>query len=282
GARGDAAAKRWSRAAELSRAGMATSLAARACNVNVLPCLSYLAQFFSLAPEIWRVEFTMPRRLLRFPPSPMRTADALAMGAWRGSPAPAGVPPRSAATALRAAARAARGWAPALRSLRETAVEHPPLLDELPAPAPPAPVEAARRAMADEELAAAAAAPPRKVKRQAAAMSALGDGLYDDRLDLLIGRRLRRWGVEIPPEEPRGRSLGPRAVLRDARPSWLRSRLRAAVNGWITSGRMHVTAPRPRIFGCDAKGDLALYTICEKLRSAVAAPAEPSELKDGI
>eukprot|EP00959_Pyramimonas_sp_CCMP1952_P315934 6612426-Pyramimonas_sp.AAC.1 len=38
-----AAAKWRSRAAELSRAGMAASLAARAYNINALPCLSYLA-----------------------------------------------------------------------------------------------------------------------------------------------------------------------------------------------------------------------------------------------
>ncbi|CAK0853083.1 unnamed protein product, partial [Prorocentrum cordatum] len=256
----DAAAKWWSRAAELSRAGMATSLAARARNVNVLPCLSYLAQLFFLIPEIWRVEFTMLHRLLRFPPSSMRKADILAM---------------------------ARGWAPVLRSLHETAAGDLPLvrvlrgawsppwwaskraiaqyyglvmgmfrtlprprpeLDELPAPAPPALVEAARRAMADEELAAAAAVPTRKVKRQ----------------------------------ELRGRWLELRAALRAVRPSWLWSWLRTAADGWITSGRMHVVAPRPCIFGCDAKGDLARYMNCEKLRSAVAAPAEPSELKDGI
>ncbi|CAK0870088.1 unnamed protein product, partial [Prorocentrum cordatum] len=303
----DAAAKWWSRVAELSRAGMATSLAARACNVNVLPCLSYLAQLFFLIPEIWRIEFTMLHRLLRFPPSSMRNAGILALGAWCGSPAPVGVFPYSVATILRAAAHAVRGWAHVLRALHETAVVHFPLvrvirgswsppwwttqraivqnyglvmdqfralphprpeLDKLPAPVPPALVEAARRAMVDEELAAAAAAPPRKVKRQAAAMIALRGGLYDDRLDLLIGRRLRRWGIEISSEELRGRWLELRAVLRAARPSWLWSRLRAAANGWITSGRMHVIAPRPCIFGCDAKDDLAHYMNFEKLRSA--------------
>ncbi|CAK0841311.1 unnamed protein product, partial [Prorocentrum cordatum] len=297
----EAAAKWWSRAAELSRTGMATSLAARAYNVNVLPCLSYLSQFFFPIPEIWRAEFTMLHRL-----SSMRNADILAVGAWCGSPAPVGVFPYSVASLLRAAAHAVRGWVLVLCALRETAVEHLPLvrvlrgawsppwwatkraiaqnyglvmnqffalprprpeLDKMPVPVSPSLVEAARRSMFAEELAAAAAVPPRKVKRQAAAMLTLRDGLYDDRLDLLIGRRLRRWGIEVPTEELRGRWLELRAELRAARPSWLWSWLRPAVNRWITSGRMRVIAPRSCIFGRNAKDDLAHYMNCEKLRS---------------
>ncbi|CAK0909553.1 unnamed protein product [Prorocentrum cordatum] len=269
----EAAAKWWPRAAELSRAGMATSLAAIAYNVNVLPCLSYLAQFFFLVPEIWRVEFTLLHRLLLFPPSSMRKADILSMGAWCGSPAPVGLLPYSVATPLRAAAHATRGWVPALRALHEAAVQHLPLvrvlrgalsptwwatrraivqtcglvmdqflalphprpeLDKVPAPVPAPLVEVARRATIAEELAAARAVPPRKAKRQAAAMRTRG-GLYDDRLDQLIGRRLRRCGLEAPAEELRARWLELRAELRVARPSWLWSRLHTVVNGWITS-----------------------------------------------
>ncbi|CAK0902157.1 unnamed protein product, partial [Prorocentrum cordatum] len=275
----EAAAKWWPRAAGLSRTGMATSLAAIAYNVNVLPCLSYLAQFFFLIPEIWRVEFTLLHRPLRFPPSSMRKADILSMGAWCGSPAPVGLPPYSVAALPRAAAHAVRGWVPTLRALHEAAVEHLPLV---PAPVQPSLVEAARRAMIAEEPAAAQAVPPRKVKCQTAAMRTLRDGLYDDRLDQLIGRRLGRWGLEVPAEELRVRWLELRAELRVARPSWEWSWLRTVVDGWITSGRMHVIAPRSCIMGCDARDDLSRYMDCVGLRSAVAAPAEPNELGCGI
>eukprot|EP00959_Pyramimonas_sp_CCMP1952_P285232 5963996-Pyramimonas_sp.AAC.1 len=44
---------------------------------------------------------------------------------------------------------------------------------------------------------------------------------------------------------------------------------------------MHVIAPRSCLLGCDAQDDLAHYLICPVLRSAVAAPAEPSELGCG-
>ncbi|CAK0824240.1 unnamed protein product, partial [Prorocentrum cordatum] len=280
----DSAAKWRSRAAEMSRAGVAASLAARAYNVNVLPCLSYLAQLFFVIPEIWRVEVTMLNRLLRFPPSAMRMADIPSMGAWCGSPAPMGLLPCSVAALLRAAAHAVRGWVPALHALRGAAVEnlplvsvlegswsppwwatkrsivqnyglvmeqcgalpHPrPVLDKVPVPVTTPLVEAARSAMGDEEKAAARAVPPGTVKRQAVAMRAIRDGLYEERLDQLIGRRLRRWGLEVP------------------------------------AGEVHVIAHRPCIMGCEARGALSHYMACPVLRSAVAAPAEASELSSG-
>ncbi|CAK0849819.1 unnamed protein product, partial [Prorocentrum cordatum] len=306
----DAAAKWRSRAAEMSRAGTAASLAARAYNVNVFPCLSYLAQFFFIAPEIWRVEFTMPHRLPRLPLSAMRKADILSMGAWCGPPAPMGLLPHSVGALLRAAAHTARDWAPTLRALHDTAAENPPLasvlkgswspprwatkrsivqnyglvmdkrgalphprpvIDRAPAPAPMPIIEAARSAMGDEE----------QVKRQAAAMRTIRDGLYEERLDQLIGRRLRRWSLEMPAEELRGRWLELRAELRAARPAWMWSRLRTITNGWITSGRMHVIAPRPCIMGYEARDDLSHYMARPVLRGAVASPAEASELGSG-
>ncbi|CAK0820764.1 unnamed protein product, partial [Prorocentrum cordatum] len=295
----DAAAKWWSRAAEMSRAGMAPSLAARAYNVNALPCLSYLAQFFFIIPEIWRVEFTMLHRLLRLPPSAMRKADILSMGAWCAPPAPMGLLPHSVGAPFRAAAHAARDWAPTLHALHDAAVEglplasvlkgsrsptwwatkrsivqnyglvmdlsgalpHPrPACDEVPAPVPTSLIE---------------------VKRQAVAMRTIRDGLYEERLDQLIGRRLRRWGSEMPADELRGRWLELRAELRAARPAWMWSRLRTVTNGLITSGRMHIIAPRPCIMRCEARDDLSHYMACPVLRGAVAAPAEASELGSG-
>ncbi|CAK0837813.1 unnamed protein product [Prorocentrum cordatum] len=300
----DAAAKWWSRAAKLSRAGMAASLAARAHNANVISCLSSLAQLFFIIPEIWRIEFTMPHRLLRFRPSAMRKADILSMGAWCGPPAPMGLLPCSVGALLRAAAHTVRGWVPTLHALHDAAVEnlplgsvmkvswsppwwatkrsivqnyglvmdqcsalpHPrPVLDKVPAPVPTPLIEAARSAMGDGEKTAAQAVPPRRIKRQA-------------RLDQLIGRRLRRWGLEVPAEELRGRWLELPTELRAARPAWMRSWLRTVTNGWATSGRMHVIAPRPCIMGCEARDDLSHYTARPVLRGAIAAPAEATAL----
>ncbi|CAK0836026.1 unnamed protein product [Prorocentrum cordatum] len=316
----DAAAKCWPRASELSRAGMATSLAAIAYNVKVLPCLSCLAQLFFLIPEIWRVEFTLLHRLLRFPPSSMRKADILSMGAWCGSLAPLGLLPYSVGALLRAAANAVRDWVPTLHALHDTAVEHLPMarvllgswcpswwatgrsivqncglvmdlfsalphprpvFDKVPVPVPSPLIDAACRAMRAEEMATAQADPPRKVKRQAVAMRTLRDGFYADRVDQLIGRRLRRRGLEVPAEKLRVRWLELRAELRVAHPARLWSWLRTVVNGWITSGRMRVIAPRPCLMGCDARGDLSRYMVCPVLRGAVAAPAEPSEMGSG-
>ncbi|CAK0839657.1 unnamed protein product, partial [Prorocentrum cordatum] len=251
----DAAAKWRSRATELSRAGMAGSLAARACNVKVLLCLSYLAQVFFIVPEIWRVEFTMLHRLLRFPPSAMRKADILSLGAWRGPPAPMGLLPCSIGALLRAAARAVRNRGPTLHALHDAAVENLPL--------------------------ASALKGSWKIKRHAVAMRAARDGLYEERFGRLIGRRLRRRGMEVPDEELRGRWLELRAVLRAARPAWMRSRLRAISNGWIASGRMHVMAPRLRTMGCESRDDLSHYIVRPVLRGEVAALAQESELSSG-
>eukprot|EP00959_Pyramimonas_sp_CCMP1952_P113541 2373255-Pyramimonas_sp.AAC.1 len=82
---------------------MATSLAARAYNINAPPCLSYLAQFYFIVPAIWKVEFTSLHRLPRLPPSSMRKADILSMSAWRGSPSPIGLFPYTLAAMMRAA-----------------------------------------------------------------------------------------------------------------------------------------------------------------------------------
>ncbi|CAK0830616.1 unnamed protein product, partial [Prorocentrum cordatum] len=199
-----AAAKWWSRASELSRTGMATSLAAIAYNVNV--------------------GHPLHGRMVWLP----RIAASL------------GLFPYSVGTLLRSAAHTVRDWVPSLHALHDSAVEylplvrvlqgswsprwwatkrsivqsyglvmdlfsvlpHPrPVLDKVPVPVPMSLIDAARRAMHDEELAAAKAVPPRKVKRQAVAMRTLRDGLYADRLDQLIGRRLRRRGLEVPAEQ---------------------------------------------------------------------------------
>ncbi|CAK0846388.1 unnamed protein product, partial [Prorocentrum cordatum] len=231
----DAAAKWWSRAAELSRAGMAASLAARAYNVSALPRLSYLAQFF----------FSSPR----------------SGGALKGSWSPPWWATKSSIVQNYGLVMDLCGTLPRPR----------PAFDKVPAPVPTTIIEAARIAMGDEEKEAA----------QAAAMRTIRDGLYEERFDQLIGRRPRRRGIEAPAEELRSRWLELRAALRAARPAWMRSRLRTISNGWITSGRMHVIAPRLRIMGSEARDDLSHYIARPVLRGAVAAPAEESELSSG-
>ncbi|CAK0844501.1 unnamed protein product, partial [Prorocentrum cordatum] len=316
-----AAGKWWTRCWELARTGMATSLAARACNINALPCLSYLAQFYFIVPAIWKVEFTSLHRLLRLPPSSMRKADILSMSAWCGSPSPIGLFPYTLAAMMRSAENTVRGWEAHLHHLHEAAVEHVPLidaikgnwsppwwqtrraiaqnfamitdtygqldiprptLDVLSVPIPSRYIKIAKSAMTLETKTAAAATPTRKPKRQATAAASLRGSLYPEDLVATIHRRLRRWGVECPLPELRERWPPLRGKLTEVRPAWMWSWIRTAVNGWTTSRRMSaVIDARPCLFGCDAEDALEHYVVCPILRAMTAGDAGADSLGNG-
>ncbi|CAK0871782.1 unnamed protein product, partial [Prorocentrum cordatum] len=317
-----AAGKWWSRCWELARTGMATSLAARAYNINALPCLSYLAQFYFIVPAIWKVEFTSLHRLLRLPPSSMRKADILSMSAWRGSPAPIGLFPYTIAAMMRSAENTVRGWDVHLRHLHEAAVEHVPLtdvikgnwsppwwrtrraivqnyamvsdsfdmldiprptLDSLSIPIPRRCILKAKTAMLLETKNAAAATPARKPKRQAAAAAALRGMLYPEDLVAIIHRRLRRWGIDCPLPVLRERWPPLRCKLTEVRPAWMWSWLRTAVNGWTTSRRMSaVIDARQCIFGCDGEDALEHYVLCPTLRAMAAGDGGADAIGSGL
>ncbi|CAK0854640.1 unnamed protein product [Prorocentrum cordatum] len=317
-----AAGKWWSRCWELARTGMATSLAARAYNINALPCLSYLAQFYFIVPAIWKVEFTSLHRLLRLPPSSMRKADILSMSAWCGSPAPIGLFPYTIAAMMRSAENTVRGWDVHLRHLHEAAVEHVPLtdvikgnwsppwwrtrraivqnyamvsdsldmldiprptLDSLSIPIPRRCILKAKTAMLLEAKNAAAATPARKPKRQAAAAAALRGTLYPEDLVAIIHRRLRRWGIDCPLPVLRGRWPPLRCKLTEVRPAWMWSWLRTAVNGWTTSRRMSaVIDARQCIFGCDGEDALEHYVLCPTLRAMAAGDGGADAIGSGL
>ncbi|CAK0895035.1 unnamed protein product, partial [Prorocentrum cordatum] len=316
-----AAGKWWTRCWELARTGMATSLAARACNINALPCLSYLAQFYFIVPAIWKVEFTSLHRLLRLPPSSMRKADILSMSAWCGSPSPIGLFPYTLAAMMRSAENTVRGWEAHFHHLHEAAVEHVPLidvikgnwsppwwqtrraivqnfamitdtygqldiprptLDVLSVPIPSRYIEIAKSAMTLETKTAAAATPTRKPKRQATAAASLRGSLYPEDLVATIHRRLRRWGVECSLPELRERWPPLRGKLTEVRPAWMWSWIRTAVNGWTTSRRMSaVIDARPCLFGCGAEDALEHYVVCPILRAMTAGDAGADSLGNG-
>ncbi|CAK0822970.1 unnamed protein product, partial [Prorocentrum cordatum] len=317
-----AAGKWWTRCWELARTGMATSLAARAYNINALPCLSYLAQFYFIVPAIWKVEFTSLHRLLRLPPSSMRKADILSMSAWCGSPSPTGLFPYTLAAMMRTAENTVRGWEVHLHHLHEAAVEHAPLidvikgnwsppwwqtrraivqnfamitdtygqldiprptLDVLSVPIPSRYIKIAKAAMTLETTAAAAAIPTRKPKRQATAAISLRGSLYPEDLVATIHRRLRRWGVVCSLPELRERWPPLRDKLTEVRPAWMWSWIRTAVNGWTTSRRMSaVIDARPCLFGCDEVDALEHYVVCPILRALTAGDADADSLGHGI
>ncbi|CAK0827227.1 unnamed protein product, partial [Prorocentrum cordatum] len=317
-----AAGKWWTRCWELARTGMATSLAARAYNINALPCLSYPAQFYFIVPAIWKVEFTSLHRLLRLPPSSMRKADILSMSAWCGSPSPTGLFPHTLAAMLRTAENTVRGWEPHLHHLHEAAVEHAPLvdaikgnwspprwqtrraivqnfalitdtygqldiprptLDVLSVPIPSMYIKIAKAAMTQETEAAAAAIPNRKPKRQATAAISLRGSLYPEDLVATIHRRLRRWGVVCSLPELRERWPSLRDKLSEVRPAWMRSWIRTAFNGWTTSRRMSaVIDARPCLFGCDEEDALEHYIVCPILRAMTAGDAGADSLGHGV
>ncbi|CAK0878916.1 unnamed protein product, partial [Prorocentrum cordatum] len=317
-----AAGKWWTRCWELARTGMATSLAARACNINALPCLSYLAQFYFIVPAIWKVEFTSLHRLLRLPPSSMRKADILSMSAWCGPPSPTGLFPYTLAAMMRTAENTVREWEAHFHHLHEAAVEHVPLvdvikgnwspprwqtrraivqnfaiitdtygqlniprptLDVLPIPIPSRYIKIAKAAMTLETKAAAAAIPNRKPKRQATAAISLRGSLYPEDLVATIHRRLRRWGVVCSLPELRERWPPLRDKLTEVRPAWMWSWIRTAVNGWTTSRRMSaVIDARPCLFGCDEEDALEHYIVCPILRAMTAGDAGADSLGHGV
>ncbi|CAK0837751.1 unnamed protein product, partial [Prorocentrum cordatum] len=317
-----AAGKWWTRCWELARTGLATSLAARAYNINALPCLSYLAQFYFIVPAIWKVEFTSLHRVLRLPPSSMRKADILSMSAWCGSPSPTGLFPYTLAAMMRTAENTVREWEAHLHHLHEAAVEHVPLvdvikgnwsppwwqtrraivqnfaiitdtdgqlniprptLDVLPVPIPSRYIKIAKAAMTLETKAAAAAIPNRKPKRQATAAISLRGSLYPEDLVATIHRRLRRWGVVCSLPELRERWPPLRDKLTEVRPAWMWSWIRTAVNGWTTSRRMSaVIDARPCLFGCDEEDALEHYIVCPILRAMTAGDAGADSLGHGV
>ncbi|CAK0888874.1 unnamed protein product [Prorocentrum cordatum] len=317
-----AVGKWWTRCWELARTGMATSLAARACNINALPCLSYLAQFYFIVPAIWKVEFTSLHRLLRLPPSSMRKADILSLSAWCGSPSPIGLFPYTIAAMMRSAENTVRGWEAHLRHLHEAAVEHVPLtdvikgnwsppwwrtrraivqnyalisdaygqldiprptLDTIAVPIPSRFIQKAKSAMLLETKTAAAATPPRKPKRQATAAAVLRGSLYPEDLVPTFHRRLRRWGVECSLPVLRERWPPLRSKLTEVRPAWMWSWMRAAVNGWTTSRRMSaVIDARPCLFGCDDEDALEHYIHCPILRAMAAGDTGADAIGNGL
>ncbi|CAK0871390.1 unnamed protein product, partial [Prorocentrum cordatum] len=317
-----AAGKWWTRCWELARTGMATSLAARAYNINALPCLSYLAQFYFIVPAIWKVEFTSLHRLLRLPPSSMRKADILSLSAWCGSPSPIGLFPYTIAAMMRSAENAVRGWEAHLRHLHEAAVEHVPLtdvikgnwsppwwrtrraivqncalisdaygqldiprptLDTIAVPIPSRFIQKAKSAMLLETKTAAAATPPRKPKRQATAAAVLRGSLYPEDLVPTFHRRLRRWGVECSLPVLRERWPPLRSKLTEVRPAWMWSWMRAAVNGWTASRRMSaVIDARPCLFGCDDEDALEHYIHCPILRAMAAGDTGADAIGNGL
>ncbi|CAK0903916.1 unnamed protein product [Prorocentrum cordatum] len=244
-----------------------------------------------------RREHLLLHKVLRLPPSTFRKADLLALTNWLQSPAPAALQAYALSVRWRAATATVTGWRTALQRLAAEAEEQLPVTRWRAGDFSP-PFWALPRAIAQEyaslvageaqlqvparrlqtAIAAAeaekrtAAMMMRKPKLQTCFCRSLAASLFPESLVTTLRKRLRAWGLGVPPAlEARWSAL--RAVLVRAPPSWQWAALKTLGGGWTTAGRIHIMTPRPCLFGCEcAADDIRHYLVCRRLWHWVALP----------
>ena len=255
-----------------SQTGAPVDSNVRLYGTSCLTVLTYLAQFFSLPPNLVCKEFHALHKVLRLPPSTFRLTDILSFDAWFPTTAVRSMQALAAGAFRRMAELTITSWTTTLQRLEAVASRlvglprlaagqwSPPfwrigtaIVQRLAAASRDRPMEAPARALplyrqADEVAKRAARLSVTAGMRphpQRAFVKSLQAATHPDTFDVTLKKRLITWiEPEMGPGDLRQRWRQLKVFLITLPPAWRWIVLRTLAGGWRTSCRAHALAER--------------------------------------